>query len=253
MQIFRDYKVLAKAMKKIVDKYKKYETEGDSIPSAPNSAIFRATRSGTIDLVSNTDSKYLLAVLIGGAIPYQIKHKISSEIENLVRNFKDNDESYYSWRDGTNYSTVGLMNPKIKFNEKYEHEIDVILGNKKRTDKFSYRYTTLERELKTNLYSNFHPKNFKFSSSNWRVGHPDGSMSLYVVTEDQNFNLKKFVIILKAFARKQKLYLLVRDSVNLRKGYGNTYECSFELTTVNNSRVANRDYWKDYKILFAPK
>jgi hypothetical protein len=109
----------------IVDHFKEHETYTDSIPCAPDTTKFRATRSGFIKLERKHVhrggyygfNRYIpYAVLVGG----NVDSGISSQIEELVKmvcerskelvvtNSDDTTQKgHFHSSHGTNYSTYG--------------------------------------------------------------------------------------------------------------------------------------------------
>jgi len=109
---------LAYQINKVIEKYKKYETEQSSIPAAGGwSGTMRSTVGGTIEGRANFSPdgrrRYLIAVTCGGGIDSKIKDKMFQEIYSLLFVLDQYNSSdggvFVNYQSGTNYSTLGLV------------------------------------------------------------------------------------------------------------------------------------------------
>jgi hypothetical protein len=113
-----------KDLEKIVKKYKKYEAKDSSVPSAPDTSRFRATKGGQIELRENEtldggsygiDRFLPYAVIVGSNVDRKIRDKIEKDVEKVSEKHKDsvtigNDPVYFLKKSGSAYSTFGLGN-----------------------------------------------------------------------------------------------------------------------------------------------
>jgi len=100
----------------IADEFNHHVTDGDSVPSAPDSSKFRASRGGMIDVVRNLqvhggqygmDRQFLVAIKVGG----RLDSEVHTEIERYVKHVLDNvssDTLRFIKTSGTNWSAYGL-------------------------------------------------------------------------------------------------------------------------------------------------
>jgi hypothetical protein len=116
---------LAKRVAKVINKYKKHETEESSVGAAGGwSGTMRSTVGGKIEGRSNFNNggrrNYLIAVTIGGGIPHNIRNKIQQELYELFFIFDEYNSTdggiMIDDSSGTNYHTIGLTNSKYSFN-----------------------------------------------------------------------------------------------------------------------------------------
>jgi hypothetical protein len=105
-------------LKKMVKKYKKYEVEDSSVPSAPNSSMFKATIGGELKVETDymdwggrygLDRHYLLLVTIGSGIknlPQSFYDELYSILTRTLLIYKNSVtiDSFY----GTAFSGIGL-------------------------------------------------------------------------------------------------------------------------------------------------
>ena len=108
-----------------------------------------------------------------------------------------------------------------------------------------YTYRHIEPELQRLLDNNFKEVNFNFSSSNWKIGHDNGSMSIYITTKKQNLNVHPILKVIKEFCKKYNLKMFGNKNCELKKS-GINYFCHIHLSTPNYF-MANLD--DDYKII----
>lgn len=129
-KVFQDGQYIAKQLNKIIKKYKKYEADDSSTPSAPNTGVFKAHISGKIWGIVNdylragyygVNRNYVIGVKIGGGIPLDINRKIKEEVYQVLFPYEE-----YNGGDGgvmiddstgTNYDTIGLACSKYSFNK----------------------------------------------------------------------------------------------------------------------------------------
>jgi hypothetical protein len=117
---------LAKRVAKVINKYKKHETEESSVRTAAGwSGSMRSTVGGKIEGRSNFNNggkrNYLIAVTIGGGISSSVKDSIKQELYELFFIFDEYNSSdggvMISDSSGTNYDTIGLTNSAYSFNK----------------------------------------------------------------------------------------------------------------------------------------
>lgn len=116
---------LSLAIAKVINKYKKYETEQSSVPAAAGwSGTMRSTVGGKIEGRSNfsPDGRrtYLIAVTVGSGIKRSIREKIFQEVYELLFIFDEYNSSdggvMVDSSSGTNYHTIGLTSGQYSFN-----------------------------------------------------------------------------------------------------------------------------------------
>ena len=120
---------LAKEIKKIVDKYKKYEVENTTVASAPNSSTFRAHVSGEIVPIVNYNHRsnfnsevYLLGIQVGGGVDDKIKDTIHNEMHKICSDYDnydggDGNKTFFKYVSGTNWTMFGITSKLYKYND----------------------------------------------------------------------------------------------------------------------------------------
>jgi len=131
-------------MAEIVQKYKDKQVKGDSVPSAPDTTRFRATRSGMIQHETNVhihggmygvNRTYMHFIKIGSLVDTRTCNDINREVADLVdemtveEGFKvpgvvhcpDGIMCFYT-EDGTNWGGVGFYARKYSEYERKEYE-----------------------------------------------------------------------------------------------------------------------------------
>ena len=105
----------------ICDHFEAEQTTADSIPAGPNSATFRATRSGFIEVREKHShrggyygcNRYLpYALVVGRRVDGEIDKQISALVEELVRQSGKltcgDKNGHFHDTFGTNFSTYGF-------------------------------------------------------------------------------------------------------------------------------------------------
>lgn len=123
-KIFKDIVRVRRNIVTIVNRYKVHEVDNSSVPSAPNSAIFRASRSGKLqfefDYYSSAGQygfsrRFLFAVKIGSNIAPVIQEEIKEKIYKIIKRYHQYNSSdggvYCEYITGTNFDTYGLVIP----------------------------------------------------------------------------------------------------------------------------------------------
>ena len=103
-----EFRKIYRGLKRIVDKYEKYEVDSSSSPSAPNTSIFRASHSGSINTGvmfnrSSVSHGEVFYVDIGYNIDGKIKKKLVAELDKFISKYKSLG-LYRTYEYGTNYS-----------------------------------------------------------------------------------------------------------------------------------------------------
>lgn len=130
-KIFKDCVAVKKALQAIIEKYKIHEVDNSSVPSAPDTSKFRASRSGKLQFEFNYFSsagtydfsrRFIFAVKIGSNIDAAIQEEIKEEIYKVIKPYHQYNGMdagvHCEYKYGTNYDTYGLVIPdRVKFNE----------------------------------------------------------------------------------------------------------------------------------------
>ena len=120
-------------IRSIAARYSNQQTKDTSSPSGPNSATFRASHSGSVEVAHNVTLHYyggmttrmLVSLKIGGALDWKLAAKIAEEVEeawmDIIRDYDNpqgksvtarngNNIVHLSFRskDGSNYNTAGI-------------------------------------------------------------------------------------------------------------------------------------------------
>jgi len=120
----------------IVNKYKSHITDSDSVPSAPDTSKFRATRGGMLETAHNVnvhggqygaDKFFPIAVKVGGRIDRDVHEDIKDEVEDqwegILEGARDHEPHVvdgkviktkegnlsFSSTGGTNWSAYGIV------------------------------------------------------------------------------------------------------------------------------------------------
>jgi hypothetical protein len=110
------------ALRYIEKHYKEHETTADSVPSAPNTSTFRATRSGFIKIRENYthrggyygfDRSLPYALVVGSRVRSDISEEIKELVEEASNEAKEHitingNKPFFHESHGTNFSTFGL-------------------------------------------------------------------------------------------------------------------------------------------------
>jgi hypothetical protein len=123
----RSARDLAVEIGKVIKKYKGAEVAKSSTPAAAGwSGTMRSTVSGDIQPrvnFHNGSTSYIIAVTIGSGIDRSTKDKIMQELYELFFVFEEWNSSdggiAFEVDYGTNYSTIGLSNRKLGFNNAF--------------------------------------------------------------------------------------------------------------------------------------
>ena len=100
----------------IADEFNHHVTDGDSIPSAPDTSKFRAARGGMIEVARNLqvaggqygmDRQFLVAIKVGGGIDNEVHTEIERYVKHVLNNVTS-DTLRFIKTTGTNWSAYGL-------------------------------------------------------------------------------------------------------------------------------------------------
>jgi hypothetical protein len=118
-------KELSEVMDNLKNAVKKWEMEDDSIPSAPNSQSFRASRSGTpISVQYNGwhrggaygwSGPFLVQIRIGGRLDLTIRQAIRKVSEMILEKYNFScawSKTRIDYTSGTNWSAVMMTAPR---------------------------------------------------------------------------------------------------------------------------------------------
>ena len=108
-----EFRKIYRSLKRITDKYKRYHVSDSSSPSAPNSEVFRASHSGSINIGvmfnrSCSSHGEVFYVNIGYNIDKKVKKKLIAELDKFISKYKDLG-LYSTYHFGTNYSPYRIF------------------------------------------------------------------------------------------------------------------------------------------------
>lgn len=131
------FQALIEVMSDIAEDFSQYTVPDSSVPSAPDSSKFRATRGGMISFEKNVHvhggyygqpRTYRLFIKIGGAVDPKVCAEIKSELDDAMRwivgvpfgptvYFEDGHVMYTGEVNGTNWGGYGVWFEKAEIND----------------------------------------------------------------------------------------------------------------------------------------